>query len=89
MGDSSLHPLHLNQGGSVAFSGSSAGEESQGETKMCGLRETPRISYLVDEVGSFDGPASRDFSSLNLDLLRQDVVPDLLARLAYVGALKI
>lgn len=56
---------------------------------MCGLRETPRISYLVDEVGSFDGPASRDFSSLNLDLLRQDVVPDLLARLAYVGALKI
>ncbi len=43
------------------------------------------LDHLVDEVGRLDAPAARHLVALDLDLLGEDVVSDLLARLAHVG----
>ena len=45
------------------------------------------FTYSVDEVGGLIGPASRDVFVLDLNLLREDMVTDLLPRLADVGSL--
>lgn len=57
-------------------------------SRKCGeglqkIRET----YSVDEVGSFSRPASGDVLVFDLNLLGEDVVADLLARLSDVGSL--
>lgn len=45
------------------------------------------LYHAVDEVSPFDRPALGDLVSLDLNLLRQYVVPDLLARFAHVRPL--
>jgi len=45
------------------------------------------LDHSVDEVGGLIGPASRDVFVLDLNLLREDMVTDLLPRLADVGSL--
>lgn len=42
------------------------------------------LDHFVDKIGSFDRPAPWDVSFLDLHLLRQNVVSDLLSRLANV-----
>jgi len=44
------------------------------------------LDHLVDEVGSLDAPPNRHLLFLDLDLLRQDVVSDVLPGFAYVRA---
>ncbi len=46
------------------------------------------LDHLVDEIGGLDTPALRDVEALNLNLFRQNVVPDLLARFANIRPLK-
>ena len=43
------------------------------------------LYHFVDEVGRLDGPTAGHFALLDLNLLLEDVVSDLLARLAHVG----
>lgn len=45
------------------------------------------LDHFVDEVGGLDPPADRYFLLLNMDLLRENVVPDVLPRLAHVRPL--
>lgn len=47
------------------------------------------LDHLVDEVGSLDAPASRYVLHLDLDLLRHDVLTDLLPALAHVRPLSV
>ena len=46
-----------------------------------------QLTYSVDEIGGFEGPAPWHISVLNLDLFREDVVTDLLPGLANIGPL--
>jgi hypothetical protein len=46
------------------------------------------MTYFIDEVGSFDCPASWDIITLDLNLFGEDVVTDLFPAFADIRSLR-
>ena len=48
---------------------------------------THTLTYFINEVGSFDRPATGDIVALDLNLLRQDMVTNLFPTLSNIWSL--